>query len=133
MSGSKPGEYRGGRKKGTPNKLTSGIRERLEAHGCDPFEVLAKIAKGDLPCGVCHGSGRTKYQPKRGKQAGERICESCWGSGKDRISPAERCKAASELAQYCEPKRKAVEHSGPGGGGVPINLKVQFVTPGSGQ
>lgn len=34
----------GGRKKGTPNKVTA-LREKLEDAGFDPFEVLIEIAK----------------------------------------------------------------------------------------
>lgn len=34
----------GGRKKGTPNKRTQDVIERLEALGCDPIEGMAKIA-----------------------------------------------------------------------------------------
>lgn len=33
MSGSKPGERRGGRQKGTPNKTTKDIRELAQKHG----------------------------------------------------------------------------------------------------
>jgi hypothetical protein len=35
MRGSKPGERRGGRQKGTPNKTTAEIRELAQAHGPD--------------------------------------------------------------------------------------------------
>jgi hypothetical protein len=34
----------GGRKKGTPNKRTMELAERLEAMGCDPLEGMARIA-----------------------------------------------------------------------------------------
>lgn len=34
----------GGRKKGTPNKRTFLVVERLEAMGCDPIEGMARIA-----------------------------------------------------------------------------------------
>jgi hypothetical protein len=34
----------GGRKKGTPNKATLTVTERLEALGCDPIEGMARIA-----------------------------------------------------------------------------------------
>ncbi len=43
--GAKPGEYRGGRKKGTPNKRTADIQARLDKMGCDPIEGMARIAK----------------------------------------------------------------------------------------
>ena len=42
--GSKPGERRGGRKKGTPNKKTACIQAKLDKHGCDPIEEMAKLA-----------------------------------------------------------------------------------------
>ena len=52
--GSRPGEYRGGRKKGTPNKATQTVIEKLEKLDCDPIEGMAEIAiqamkEGDLP------------------------------------------------------------------------------------
>ena len=34
----------GGRKKGTPNKATLSVAEKLEALGCDPIEGMARIA-----------------------------------------------------------------------------------------
>ena len=42
--GSKPGERRGGRQKGTPNKKTTAIQDKLDKHGCDPIEQMAKLA-----------------------------------------------------------------------------------------
>ncbi len=42
--GSKPGERRGGRCKGTPNRKTQAVIDRLDALGCDPIEGMAKIA-----------------------------------------------------------------------------------------
>lgn len=47
--GSKPGERRGGRKKGTPNRATvlaASVRETLMREGCDPVAVLAQVALG---------------------------------------------------------------------------------------
>lgn len=47
--GSKPGEHRGGRKKGTPNKLTTTIKEALEGAFADVGgrEYLAKMANDE--------------------------------------------------------------------------------------
>jgi hypothetical protein len=42
--GAHPGERRGGRQKGTPNRKTIAVADRLEALGCDPIEGMAKIA-----------------------------------------------------------------------------------------
>jgi hypothetical protein len=41
--GSKPGERRGGRSKGTPNKRTIAVAEKLEELGYDPIEGMARI------------------------------------------------------------------------------------------
>lgn len=48
------GKKTGGRKKGTPNKKTSTIQEKLDALDCDPIIAMVKLAKeahqgGDLP------------------------------------------------------------------------------------
>jgi hypothetical protein len=37
----------GGRQKGTPNRATLTIREKLEAMGCDPIVEFAKIAMNE--------------------------------------------------------------------------------------
>ncbi len=116
----------GGRKSGTLNHADQPIAERLRAMGCNPFQVLADLAAGDLPCGVCRGEGKTRYQAKSDRLH-ERKCESCYGSGKERISPSERARAASELAQYLEPKRKAIELTGPQGGPVLTKIEVVLV------
>ncbi len=71
----------GGRAKGTPNKRTQSVMERLEALGCDPIEGLAHIAMN-----------------KKQKL----------GVRKD--VPIElRAQMYKELAQYVAPRRKAVE------------------------
>ncbi len=43
-AGAKPGERRGGRAKGTPNKATADIAEKLAKLGCDPLLGMARIA-----------------------------------------------------------------------------------------
>ena len=42
--GSAPGERRGGRAKGTPNRQTMLVRDRLAELKCDPVQGLVKIA-----------------------------------------------------------------------------------------
>lgn len=44
MRGSKPGERRGGRLKGTPNRRTLEVQQRLAELGCDPVEGMARLA-----------------------------------------------------------------------------------------
>jgi hypothetical protein len=41
--GSKPGERRGGRQKGTPNKVTADVRELAQAFGPDAINCLSEI------------------------------------------------------------------------------------------
>src|SRR5690606_5376648 len=43
--GSAPGERRGGRQKGTPNRGTVLVRERLDAEGAEPAVELVRIAR----------------------------------------------------------------------------------------
>jgi hypothetical protein len=42
--GAKTGERRGGRQKGTPNKKTIAVAEKLAALGCDPIRQMGQIA-----------------------------------------------------------------------------------------
>ena len=43
--GRRPGTPKtGGRSKGTPNKATQDVRDKLAALGCDPIEGMARIA-----------------------------------------------------------------------------------------
>lgn len=60
-AGAKPGERRGGRSVGTPNKSTASAREKLASMNCEPVQGMATIALNNLPCGVCRGEGRTRY------------------------------------------------------------------------
>lgn len=114
----------GGRQKGLASKIQS-VRDRMAAVGFDPFDVLRLVALGELPCGVCFGKGKSKYQA--GTSQKERKCLSCYGSGKERVSPAERSRAADSLAKYCEPQLKQIEVQGSGGGPVLHEVRVTFV------
>ncbi|MGZ0105197.1 hypothetical protein [Achromobacter sp. KK8] len=44
--GSKPGERRGGRKKGVPNKATAEIKALAQQHGPEAIATLVSIMKG---------------------------------------------------------------------------------------
>jgi hypothetical protein len=43
--GSKPGQRHGGWQKGTPNRRTQEVADKLAALDCDPIEGMARIAK----------------------------------------------------------------------------------------
>lgn len=45
MAGSKPGERRGGRKAGTPNKATVELRQAAGAYTAEALETLATIMR----------------------------------------------------------------------------------------
>lgn len=126
--GSQPGERRGGRKAGTPNKKTEELEAILRRLNCSPEERLALIANGTLPCCVCFGKGRTHYLGKNGKME-MRKCESCRGTLREKISPSLIKEAAAELLSYLRPKRKAIEHTGPEGGAIEHSIKVVYVDP----
>jgi len=128
--GSKPGERRGGRQKGVPNRDTLTVRQRMEAMGCDYVGYLAETVNNNIPCAVCRGKGKTKFQPGNSERfSGERTCQSCWGSGLERIEPKESAKAAATLLEYCHPKLKSIEHHG-GETKPPIGVRVVLVRPG---
>lgn len=42
--GAKPGERRGGRAKGTPNKSTADVKAMAQKHGPDAIKELARLA-----------------------------------------------------------------------------------------
>lgn len=112
----KPRPEGAGRRKGTPNKSTQTIKDRLAEMGCDYLEYLALTVMNKIPCAVCRGAGKTKFQPRGGQTfSGVRTCQSCWGSGMERIEPRQSAWAAAELMSYCEPKRKAIEVTNPDG------------------
>ena len=132
----------GGRVKGTPNRRTMDIQEKLERIGCDPIRGMAEIALNRLPCGVCRGEGKTKYALPHGHHSeechasseakcicdgiGMRTCMSCYGSLWEACSPELRGKMYAEIAQYVLPKRKAIEHSGVDGEDIGVRLLVEF-------
>lgn len=107
-----------GRKKGTLNKGTYEVREKLAKLGCDPIEGMARIA---LDC----ESGFIKKLRK--------IVES--GADEVRVNEIQNAlkdmnlagSMYKELAQYVAPKRKAVELSGNDGNPVEMVTKIERV------
>ena len=45
MPGSKPGERRGGRKKGTPNRISTEIREAARRYGPEALQLHVKLMR----------------------------------------------------------------------------------------
>ena|ERR1019366_6716020 len=99
-----------GRKVGSKNKINLDLEAMCERLKVNPFEVLARIAAGDIPCGTCHGVGKTKYQPK-GPDGDLRVrtCQSCYGSKLENVTTGDRTRACMELCKYIKPQLKAME------------------------
>lgn len=91
----------GGRVRGSPNKPTQDLLQKCADLGCDPFDILQRIAMGDW-----EGLG---YE-----EANFAVSFTADGNAieRERITLQDRAKAASELCQYLYPKRKALENSG---------------------
>lgn len=115
----------GGRKKGVPNKHTRDLQELLDKMGHDPKEAMILIAKGDMPCNTCRGKGKTKYKISGTDRIADRLCESCFGSLMEKLSPALIYNANAELLNYLLPKRKAIEHTGPEGSPIEVNVSYR--------
>lgn len=115
------GKKHGGREKGTPNKATQIVIDKLDEMGCDPIIGMAKIAMGDVECPECHGSGKAPYGMSiengpywspEDEGGALLVCKLCHGHGKEPIPTDLRGKMFSELACYVAPKRKAIDIKG---------------------
>jgi len=103
----------GGRAKGTPNKKTQDVIDRLKELNCDPIEGMAKIAMNACPCLSCEEKGFIIITPENPED--KEVCPNCDGSGKLTASLELRGQMYKELAQYVAPKRKAIEVTGKDG------------------
>ena len=103
-----------GRKKGTPNKSISPLKERAQALGVDPFEVLLLFAKGDWKA---LGYDAETYTVHSKDFSNELLT----------IQPQVRAKAAAEACQYLFPKLKAIEHTGKDGTPLPGAQIVVYI------
>jgi hypothetical protein len=106
----------GGRKKGTPNKITLDLIALLEEKGFNPAAKLVLVYRKAAKEWERHEEIFDAIQSKRISFEMTPLTET---KAPTYLGIME--KAASELMQYVYPKRKAVEVSGPGGG--PIETK----------
>jgi hypothetical protein len=115
--------------KSTHNKQTRTPAEWLELMNRNVIEGMARIALGDVPCGICRGAGVTRYQPARGQdKLLERTCESCYGSGKEKISPELSGQMYAQLAKYVYPQLMQMEVRTDPATAAPA-LQIVFVEP----
>lgn len=90
--GSRPGERRGGRKKGVPNKASAARQAEVKASGSTPLEVILRRMR--------YHEARATAAIKRGdKDIAERHLK-------------EADDAARAAAPYVHPKLQAIQHSG---------------------
>lgn len=99
-----------GSRKGIPNRRTLNAEMKAKELGIDPFECLLLFVKGDWEK---LGYDSAKYVASIGEHG---VVEK-WT-----IDPAVRAKAAMEACNYLMPKRKAIEHTGEGGGAIALTL-----------
>lgn len=105
----------GGRIKGTPNKRTQDVMDRLAALGCDPIAAMAKAVSMDALALAIEGGYIDAADAKKDPIG-------CRARACDLYPPDLRLKMAAELAQYVAPKRKAIEVTGEGG--EPLTLEI---------
>jgi len=115
------GKKTGGRVAGTPNKITQDVMATLDALGCNPLELSAKIALGEeldgphpaLSAFYAFADDLAKLEDKGGAVTPELI-EELRGLIDDNLTagyvPIElRSKHINELKKYVYPQRKAVD------------------------
>lgn len=103
------GKKTGGRTKGTPNKSGKPLKDLADQLGVDPFQILLHFAAGDYEA--------LGYVRPDAFDDPNDLSKSV------NITPEVRLKAASEAASYLYPKRKALEHTGEGGGPIAHTLE----------
>lgn len=117
----KDGRKTGGRQKGTPNKITQNVMQRLAELKCDPLDLSAKIALGQdldgphpaLGAFYAFADDLAKLEDKGGAVTPE-LVEALRELIDDNLTrgyvPLElRSKHIVDLMRYTYPQRRAVE------------------------
>lgn len=107
-AGSKPGEYRGGRKKGTPNKSQQVVSEML-AERCGKDWIHPAVFNAAVMCGL---------DPDSMKEGATPTLDPAVQADTER-----RHKAAQDLMPYVSAKLKHIEHSGELEGGLVVVVR----------
>lgn len=134
----KDGTKSGGRKKGTPNKITLDVASALDALGCNPLELSAKIAMGEELDGP-HPSLAAFYAfadklaglEDKGGAVTPELIEELRGLITDNLTagyvPIElRSKHINELKKYVYPQRTRTDFTS---GDKPIEQLVSIYLP----
>ena len=101
--GAKQGERRGGRQKGVPNKVTTEFRQ-----------TVARLLESN--------AANVERWLRQVAEGDEKL-----GLPPD---PAKALDLVAKLAEFAAPKLTRSEHTGQGGGPIPVSMSVEFVKPG---
>jgi len=125
-------------RKGKPNKITLEVKETLDALGCNPMELSARIALGEeldgphpaLPKFHQFADKLAELEDKGGAVTAE-LVEELRSLADDNLSagyvPIElRSRHINELKKYLYPQRKAIDHTT---GGDKLTNLVQVYMP----
>jgi hypothetical protein len=113
--GAKPGERRGGRKKGTPNRRTVEVLQVLQANGYDPelpFLYSAQVLKEGMKSRNARAKQFLVLLDKDGNEVWSRPTAGMMES------------ARNHLSQYVAPQLSRVAVSSPDGG--PMQVEYDF-------
>ncbi len=110
--GSKPGERRGGRKKGTPNKANESARATLAKYKLDPMAEMIKVYRGEI---------KFETAVVVDQQTGDKAVVKLPASEQTRF------RALVELIKRQYPELSRTEVSGPDGSDIPATaIRVYF-------
>lgn len=84
--GSKPGERRGGRKPGTPNKVTADVRALAQEYGAKAIAALAKIMDSEEQPAAARVSAAKELLDRAYGKAPQPITDGDGGSLADAVS-----------------------------------------------
>jgi hypothetical protein len=93
--GSKPGERRGGRQKGVPNKATQKRQAEVAASGATPLDALLKKMR--------HHLALFKAESAKGKKADGKALA---------VAMDKAAEAARDAAPYVHPRLASIQHAG---------------------
>ncbi len=106
--GSRPGERRGGRQKGTPDKSTDCLDSILQEHDYDPLAEVIKQLKEPLPT-IADIIRAKKILEDQGEEITKELMKRL---ASNVITVEKKLDANLTLMKYLFPQRKAVELSG---------------------
>ena len=105
MRGSRKGERRGGRAKGTPNKAKANRQRAIEIAGIEPKEFLLN--------GLAFYQMQIANELAKGDSADHKAIAAAYAAGRE---------YAKDAAPYCHSRLASTEISGKGNGVIQVHL-----------